>query len=188
MSVATRPTMEQLLRLVADLGGTPLILRAEDKALYHAAAVLASNYVVTLAKLATDLWLRLGQERPAALKALLPLIQGAVDNLNAVGLPAALTGPIARGDVPTVRRHLEALADAAPSLQTVYRDLALETIPVALARGGLSEAAAIELRDLLVATRFLKPGTLRTPPEGAPDPLGENRLPSRLEAEGAKSQ
>jgi predicted short-subunit dehydrogenase-like oxidoreductase (DUF2520 family) len=140
---------DTLLTLVTDLQGTPIELRSEDKVLYHAAAVLASNYVVTLMKLASDLWLRIGQERSAAVPALLPLLRGVVANLDALGLPAALTGPIARGDVETVRRHLDAIAAAAPETLPAYRELALQTIPVALARGGLSDTAAAGLRELL---------------------------------------
>jgi predicted short-subunit dehydrogenase-like oxidoreductase (DUF2520 family) len=140
---------ERLLALVEALGATPVELRAEDKALYHASAVLVSNYVVTLAKLATDLWLRFGWERPAALQALLPLLRGTVANLETVGLPAALTGPVTRGDVATVRRHIEALSEAAPDLLATYRALGLQTIAVALAKGGLNAAPAEQLRRLL---------------------------------------
>jgi predicted short-subunit dehydrogenase-like oxidoreductase (DUF2520 family) len=148
---AEGPLRERLFAIASDLGGAAITLSAEDKALYHAAAVMASNYVVTLAKLSTDLWLRLGYVRPAALQALLPLLRGAVDNLEALGLPAALTGPIARGDVETVRRHLAALSQAAPELLPTYRDLALQTLPVALAKGGLADGPARQLRSLLEA-------------------------------------
>jgi predicted short-subunit dehydrogenase-like oxidoreductase (DUF2520 family) len=144
---------EQLLGIVADLGGTPVELRPEERALYHASAVLVSNYSVTLIKLATDLWLRFGWERPAALRALLPLLAGTLRNLETQGLPAALTGPVARGDAPTVAQHLAALDAAAPGLAAVYRALATETIPVALARGGLSEDNAASIREVLAAER-----------------------------------
>jgi predicted short-subunit dehydrogenase-like oxidoreductase (DUF2520 family) len=140
---------EELLAMVSALGGSAVELTARDKALYHASAVLVSNYTVTLVKMATDLWLRFGVERPAALRALLPLLRGAVNNLEALGLPLALTGPVARGDTETVAAHLEALAKAAPEMLPVYRGLALQTIPIALARGGLDDAAAAELRHLL---------------------------------------
>ena len=136
-----------LLAIVSALGGETIQLSAADKALYHAGAVLVSNYVVTLTKLATDLWLRFGCERPQALRALLPLLGGTVANLKDLGVPAALTGPVARGDVATVRRHLDALADT--TLLGAYRALAIETIPVALAKGDLDESAAAELRRLL---------------------------------------
>lgn len=140
---------QQLLAIVADLGGVAIELRPEEKALYHAAAVLVSNYTVTLMKLATDLWLRFGWERPAAVKALLPLLRGTVSNIAALGLPAALTGPVARGDVETIERHLAALAEAAPDVLPAYKELALLTLPVALAKGTLSDDDAASLRALL---------------------------------------
>jgi len=164
---------ETLLAIVADLGGTAVELRAEDKALYHAAAVLISNYTLTLTKLSTDLWLRFGWERPAALKALLPLLKGTIANLEALGLTGALTGPVARGDVATVQAHLDALAAAAPEILPAYRELALQTIPVAVAAATLSDAGAAALRaalgsapapdDVARTFRSRRPG-----PEGRP--------------------
>lgn len=139
---------EVLTAIVEVCKGVPVFVRPEDKALYHAAAVLVSNYTVALTKVATDLWLRLGIDRHTALKGLLPLLRGTVNNLEALGLPAALTGPVARGEVNTIERHLEALESASPELVTLYRELGLQTIPVALARGELDEAAARKLRDL----------------------------------------
>ena len=138
-----------LLEIVDALKGTPIELRPEEKALYHASAALLSNYTVTLAKLATDLWLRFGWERSAALRALMPLLKGAVNNIEALGVPLALTGPVARGDVHTVEMHLAALREAAPEVLQVYRELAIQTIPVALAAGGLTDTAAAALMKVL---------------------------------------
>jgi predicted short-subunit dehydrogenase-like oxidoreductase (DUF2520 family) len=148
---AEAPLEATLRDIVEALGGVPIMLRAEDRALYHASAVLASNYVVTLLKLATDLWLRFGYDRATALQALLPLLRGAVDNIETLGLPAALTGPVARGDVEVVRRHIEALADGAPEVLDAYRVLGIETLPVALAKGGLDDTEAMALRHLFTA-------------------------------------
>ena len=151
-AIEAEGVLDSVLReMVEALGGIAITLRAEDRALYHASAVLASNYVVTLLKLATDLWLRLGYDRATALQALLPLLRGAVDNLDALGLPAALTGPVARGDVDIVRRHLEALSDAAPEVLDAYRVLGIETLPLALAKGGLDDDTAMALRALFTA-------------------------------------
>jgi predicted short-subunit dehydrogenase-like oxidoreductase (DUF2520 family) len=149
---ADAPLKATLRELVEALGGVPITLRAADRALYHASAVLASNYVVTLLKLATDLWLRFGYDRTTALEALLPLLRGAAGNLEMLGLPAALTGPVARGDVASVRKHIEALADGAPEVLDAYRVLGMETLPVALAKGGLGEETAMALRALFTAS------------------------------------
>jgi predicted short-subunit dehydrogenase-like oxidoreductase (DUF2520 family) len=142
---------ETLLRVVADLGGTAIELSAEDKILYHAAAVFASNYIVTLTALAADLLAHLGVGRDDALRALLPLVRGAVNNLETLGLPGALTGPISRGDVDTVRRHLVALADMMPGALPAYRELGVATIALAIEQG-LPESAQSELCELLSPT------------------------------------
>ncbi|MBI4498587.1 MAG: DUF2520 domain-containing protein [Chloroflexi bacterium] len=142
------PLLEALKRIAEALGGRWIVLRPEDKVLYHAAAVLACNYLVTLTKLATDLWQQFGVEREAAVAALIPLLRGTVNNLAEVGLPAALTGPIARGDTGTVRKHLLALMERAPAVLTMYRELGLQTLPVALEKGRIDTRQATELLAL----------------------------------------
>jgi len=132
------------------LGGTPLLLRGK-KALYHASAVIACNYLVTLLDAAAGLWTTLGLTKEEGLRALLPLVRGTVENLEAIGLPNALTGPIARGDVGTVERHLSALREVAPNLIPLYKELARGTIPIAQAKGTLDDADAARLLDRLEA-------------------------------------
>ena len=146
---ADEPLKSVLLRIVADLGGHAVELKPEDRPLYHAAAVLVSNYVVTLAMLAADLSAVFGQERSEALNALLPLLQGTVTNLVATGLPGALTGPIERGDLATVERHLDALANFAPGVLATYRALGSQTIPIAIEKGSIDQVTAEGLQALL---------------------------------------
>ncbi len=131
------------------LRGHPIRLGPGDKVLYHASAVLACNYLVTLMQMATDLWAEFDVPRHEATLSLMPLLRGTLSNLEKVGLPNCLTGPIARGDVGTVRKHVQALEQRAPGLLRPYRELGLQTIPVALAKGKLSEEAAAALRTLL---------------------------------------
>ena len=137
-----------LNNMVLALDGIPLTLQG-SKVLYHASAVIASNYLVTLLNLASGLWSHLGISQDEGLKALLPLVRGTVENLEAVGLPNALTGPIARGDVGTVKRHLAALADVAPEILSVYKELARHAIPIALEKGTIDSAAADGLHAAL---------------------------------------
>jgi predicted short-subunit dehydrogenase-like oxidoreductase (DUF2520 family) len=150
---AEGPLRDFLGEVAESLGGSTIYLRPEDKAIYHAAAVLVSNYSVLLMKVAADLWLRLGIDRQTALAGLLPLLRGTVRNLESLGLPAALTGPISRGDVVTVERHLAALNEAAPEVASLYKELGLHTIPLALGRGGLEGEAAVHLRRLFAGER-----------------------------------
>ncbi len=91
------------------LGAVPLSLSSENKGLYHLACVFASNHVVALYTCALRTLVRLGIDEPTALRMLAPLTQRTVANIAAQGPVKALTGPIARGDVGTVRQHLRAL-------------------------------------------------------------------------------
>ncbi|MCK5584742.1 DUF2520 domain-containing protein, partial [Candidatus Bipolaricaulota bacterium] len=87
-----------LEELVEALGGKPQWIRSEDKPLYHASAAMASNYLVALLGDASRLWESFGLSRENGLNSLLPLVRGTMDNLQGIGFPDALTGPIARGD------------------------------------------------------------------------------------------
>jgi len=150
---AEEPLRSTLKGMAEALEGHWIELRANDKVLYHASAVIACNYLVTLVKLATDLWQNFGVPREEAVKSLMPLLQGTLNNLETIGIPNALTGPIARGDVGTVRKHLDALDQTAPSVVTAYRELGLQTVAVALAKGKIDEARAKEMRTLLDQAR-----------------------------------
>lgn len=141
--------IEVMRGLVVALDGRPVYIDAKNKALYHAGAAVASNYLVTLVDFAVTLLAGAGVTRDTALEALLPLIKGTVANLEAVGLPDALTGPIARGDTGTIRRHLRALEALPGDLGRLYRILARKTIEVARRKGTLDAAEAERLLDLL---------------------------------------
>lgn len=141
--------LDILKELATSLDGHWVKLGSGDKMLYHAAAVIACNYFVTLVKLATDLWQSFGVSTPEATRAMLPLLEGTVNNISNVGLPNCLTGPIARGDLGTIQKHLDALKASAPAVLSTYRELGLQTIPVALGKGRIDEEKAEELRKLL---------------------------------------
>ena len=144
---------ESLLTTLKDMAtaveGHWIELKASDKVIYHAAAVIACNYLVTLVKLATDLWQSFGIPPHQATQALLPLIRGTIHNIETVGIPQCLTGPIARGDTGTVSKHLTALQEAAPGVLTTYRELGLQTIPIALKKGRINQQQARELETLM---------------------------------------
>jgi len=144
--------LETLKQIATDLEGNWVQLKAGDKVLYHAAAVIACNYLVTLMKLSTDLWRAFGVPRPEAIRALLPLLRGTLNNLENIGLPNCLTGPIARGDLGTIEKHLEALDKVAPSLLSTYKELGMQTIPIALSKGKIDKEKAEELLRLLEKT------------------------------------
>ena len=148
---AEEPLLTTLKEMAAALNCRWIELKAEDKVIYHAAAVIASNYLVTLVKLADDLWETFGIPREQATKALLPLLKGTLNNIENAGIPQALTGPIARGDIETVKKHLAALQKEAPDVLSTYCELGLQTIPIAQAKGKIDEEKAAELRTVLKA-------------------------------------
>jgi predicted short-subunit dehydrogenase-like oxidoreductase (DUF2520 family) len=145
---AEEPLLSTLKELTQLLNGNWVELRPGDKVLYHTAAVFACNYLVTLVKLAVDLWQDFGISQKEATQALLPLLRGTLNNLDHFGLPGCLTGPVARGDLGTIEKHLSALGDRMPALLTIYRELGLQTIPIALAKGKISEQKAEEMKVL----------------------------------------
>ena len=143
------PLLSTLKDMAAVLDGHWIELKASDKVVYHAAAVIACNYLVTLVKVATDLWQTFNIPPEQATQALLPLIRGTIHNIDTVGIPECLTGPLARGDVGTIKKHLEALQKAAPNLLSTYQELGLQTIPIALDKGRIDQKQAQELQVIL---------------------------------------
>ncbi len=135
-------------RVLADrLGLTAVEVPASAKAAYHIGAVFCANYVVTLASIAERIAAEAGIAPRLAANMYLPLLAGAVGNLAGRTPAEALTGPIIRGDVETVRRHLEVLEGATRRL---YAELGLATL--ALARSaGLAAERSVLLEGLLRA-------------------------------------
>ena len=138
-----------LQQLARDLGGIPVRIDSDAKVLYHAAAVVACNYLVALLDAATALYARAGIDTGTALAALKPLLAATLENVTELGPAAALTGPIARGDIQTVRRHLDAMRNCPPELQEFYRVAGRWTLQLALRSGELKPGAADAMRRLL---------------------------------------
>lgn len=138
-----------LQELVETFGGRPQWIAGTDKPLYHASAAMASNYLVALLGDASRLWEAFGFSRDSGLQSLLPLVRGTIDNLQGIGFPDALTGPIARGDVDTIRIHLDALKACQPDIITSYAAMGKRTVALALEKGTLCQHAAQAMCRLL---------------------------------------
>jgi len=141
--------LKKLERLARSLGAKPLRLPEGGRALYHAAANFSGAFVIALVQETIALWKKLGIAEADALAALLPLLRGTVDNVERLGAAGGLGSAVARGDVGTIRRHLDALAKNAPDSLELYRILSLRTIPLALAKGTLKPETAKEIAALL---------------------------------------
>jgi predicted short-subunit dehydrogenase-like oxidoreductase (DUF2520 family) len=143
--------------IVKALGGIELVMPkwSSDKdsaALYHAGAVAVSNYFVALVDYGLKFYEALGADKQEALKAVLPLIKGTLHNIEVLGIPDALTGPIMRGDSETVRDHLAAMRKRSPELVHFYEVLARQTVSVAREKGSITQDTAKELLDLVKDT------------------------------------
>ncbi len=144
-----KTAVDKAWQVALDLGAEPFVIRTEGKTLYHAAAVVASNYLVTLLRLSFDLLAASGVPEEEAYGVLSPLIGGTLSNVEKAGIPDALTGPIARGDVDTVADHLEAIRGLSAEAASLYCRMGLATVAVAEAKGSLDPQAAQRLRTLL---------------------------------------
>lgn len=136
------------LALVERLGGIALALGEEAMAAYHAAAVLTANHTLPLVAAGITLLSQQGLDRATASRALAGLLHSAADNVAAIGLPAALTGPIARGEAATVARHLSSLP---PDLRRLYASSGLATVALARERAAAELDALDRIAALLVA-------------------------------------
>jgi predicted short-subunit dehydrogenase-like oxidoreductase (DUF2520 family) len=138
-----RPVAELL---VVEMGGEPVWVPESARPLYHAALSIGSNHLVTLVNDALSLLDNAGIERSQQLLA--PLLSASLDNALRLR-DAALTGPVARGDIATLQRHRRALDDAAPELLPSYLAMARRTAERAQAAGHLDEASAAAVFEVL---------------------------------------
>jgi predicted short-subunit dehydrogenase-like oxidoreductase (DUF2520 family) len=155
------PLADRLRQMVAALDGNVLTVPGESRVPYHMGAVFASNYVVASLGAACALWGTFGIPSEEALRALMPLLRGAVSSLAEYGLPQALTGPVARGDAGTVAAHLDWLKHSGENTSTeeaaemleaaggAYRELALLALALAIQKGTITPEQARVLQDLL---------------------------------------
>lgn len=148
-----RRALEIATRIGKDLAVSCFTIRTESKALYHAAAVVASNYLVSLVDIAFSLLESAGINRQDAVTILYPLIRGTLANIGTVGIPEALTGPIARGDVKTIEDHLHHIRVRNKDLQGIYSHLGMHTIRLAEKKGSINSSQADALKHLLDETR-----------------------------------
>lgn len=134
-SVGSKKTSADIVR---DLQGIPIYITPAQKPLYHAAACIASNYLVSLMSIVESIYLSIGFSEKDARKAYLPLVYGSLNNIEKHGCANALTGPIARGDSGTVQKHIEAMACKLPAYAPLYKELGMIAVKLARQKGTLS--------------------------------------------------
>ena len=165
------------VELAVGLGLRWVVVPAEAKPRVHLAAVMASNFVVTLLGVVQEVLGSVGIDRQDAMAMLGPLVQATLDNVAAAGPEDALTGPVARGDVSTLQAHGVALRAHLPHLVPAYAALSVETVRLAVRAGTLAPergGAVLDLMQRMVTTPL--PPRAAPPPAAAPhsaeDPSG----------------
>lgn len=142
------PGVQWAERIISLLDGKILRVAADRWPLYHAAAVMASNYQMALLSAARDLMIAAGVSKAEALPALAPLAKASMENTFVLGPEQALTGPIRRGDTETVKTHLTAMTALSSDLRDLYASAALITLNLAKQQG-LSTEAGGQIEKLL---------------------------------------
>jgi predicted short-subunit dehydrogenase-like oxidoreductase (DUF2520 family) len=145
---ANEPEREFTESLVADLGGRSMWVPEDQRTLYHAGLAHGANHLVTLVTEAMEMLAAAGGDDPAG--TLRPLLEAALDNALNQG-DAALTGPIVRGDVNTVRAHLADITESAPQTLPSYVAMARATLSRAVGDGRLLPIRAAKISGLLDA-------------------------------------
>ncbi len=122
--------------MVEAMGGETIAIPTEMKPLYHAAACVACNYLVALLDAALKMFQCAGVPPGKAMEALLPIMNCTLYNVKELGTEKALTGPIARGDISTVKSHLQSMEEHIPELLPLYKHLGLQTVELASGKAG----------------------------------------------------
>ena len=148
-SADSAPLQVSLEALAAAIGCRTIRLPAGCRARYHASGGYASQFVNVLMREATTIWQSFGVSEEEAIRALLPLLKGTVAAIENAGIAKGMPGPVSRGDIGTIQRHVADLAAVSPETLTLYRELALRTVPIAEERGSLDAERAEALRKLL---------------------------------------
>jgi predicted short-subunit dehydrogenase-like oxidoreductase (DUF2520 family) len=136
-------------KIVRDLGGIPFLISSDQKPLYHAAACFASNYLVSLMNTVESIYQAIGMNEKDAKKAYLPLVYGSLKNIDNSGSITSLTGPIARGDFGTIKKHITAINKNLPQYSSLYSSLGLITVKVAQQKGTLNARQAKTMNAIL---------------------------------------
>ncbi|MFH5831813.1 Rossmann-like and DUF2520 domain-containing protein [Halalkalibaculum sp. DA384] len=140
--------VDQLELVVSRLGAHPLHVTPEAKSYLHAAAVMASNYLITLVHLSGEIAGLGGVDPWEARKALHALVRTTAENASAEKLSSVLSGPIARGDLKTVKKHVQ-LLEQNEHLASLYKRLGLETVALARQKEGITDEEVVQITKLL---------------------------------------
>ncbi|MFA6308684.1 MAG: Rossmann-like and DUF2520 domain-containing protein [Clostridia bacterium] len=135
--------------LVNEFNGKLLIIEKNQKALYHAACCIISNYTVTLSYIAEQLFGKIGISSDVAEKALEPLLENTAKNISQTGSVNALTGPVSRGDSEVIEKHIEALKSISEDDCEAYKILAKISAQIALKKGTIDINKVNQINEIV---------------------------------------
>lgn len=141
--------LEVLTNYFRQLGINLVEISTANKVLYHTSATMVSNYLVVLADIGFKMLLDVGFSKEEAQKLLAPLINNNIKNVLELGSEDALTGPIARGDIGTVQKHLVYLDNYDKQIAGIYRSLGKQTVDLARRAGKLQDKQVSQLKEVL---------------------------------------
>jgi predicted short-subunit dehydrogenase-like oxidoreductase (DUF2520 family) len=130
------PLRTILDNMASRLGGTCISVPSESRALYHASAVISCGYLISVIGGAIELWKRAGLSEAEGIRAIGKIAETTIKNFSSDGLDKSMTGPVVRGDLETVRTHLNAIREHSPQLLSLYLSLCSRAIATLPARGG----------------------------------------------------
>lgn len=139
---------EPLSHLFTGIGSAIIPISASDKALYHAATVLGSNYLAALQQAALEMLEKAGITAPDARQMLQPLMAQSLQNLQSLGPVEALTGPVARGDIQTLTTHLDAITSRDSQHLALYKELGKVALLLARQQARLDETQLAAIAKL----------------------------------------
>lgn len=141
--------LERLLPLFESLGFNTSVIEREAKPLYHVACVFACNYLNSLIELSMSSSEAAGLNRDTFWDSIKPIIYATLNNIDKQGTAKSLSGPVARGDISTIEKHIDALNDAHNSIKKSYTDLGIHSLKLAIESGELKPEKAAEIKKLL---------------------------------------
>ena len=143
------PLTEKLKDIAKNLGGFHVEIDTAYKQLYHASGFLVCGLMIGLIQQSIKLWEVMGYEEQQALNVLVPIMKSTIESISRVGISDSLTGPISRGDVGTIEKHLDMIAIYSPKTLPIYCHIALSTINIAILNGVLDPFKKSTIEDLL---------------------------------------
>jgi predicted short-subunit dehydrogenase-like oxidoreductase (DUF2520 family) len=143
------PLLDTLKEMVSAIKCDWIVLKPTEKPLYHVALAFSTDFPMVCVKICTELFQKLGVSQTETIKVITPLIRGTVDGILNLGFPDCFSGPITRGDLSVLSKHVATLAENEPGLVELFKELDRHIVPMALAKGTIDEATANKERAIL---------------------------------------